>query len=783
MRALRPEDPETLGGHRLLARLGTGGMGTVYLARAADGAPVALKVIRAEYAADPAFRARFRREVRLAGGLSGRWVVPVTAADTEAAAPWLATAFVAGPSLAEAVSGAGALPGRTVAVLGARLARALAEVHAAGLVHRDVKPGNILLALDGPRLIDFGIAQGAGVTALTAPDAVIGTPGYLAPEQARASAGEVAAPSDVFALGCVLAYAATGRRPFGTGDPSAVLYRTVHEEPDLVGLDAVLTQELAAVVTACLRKAPWERPTAAQLGEVCERAAGERAAGGWPAVDWGAGGGSYGPADRSYGPVDGALGPADGSYGPPEDGDGARSGSGSPAWLPPEVVRLVADRSARALDPPPRPVAAMPEVLPDDTRDRPTTRRRALLIGGSALAVVAASGAAAAVLLVRRDPSTQGAAPQVPTRTLAFQGDLSGAQKDIGTAQERAARLAVADHNARADITFRLALSVHDDGGDTGRAATLARTLADDPEVRAVIGPTGAGTAKAAAPLYQAASMPFVLVSADPDEAGLSPATTRNLVVTRAPGSYRTLPLISYLTRVHDSRRTAVVEDGDGGAMARDASQNFRDTVPNGDDGGTVSVHQVAAGEDDFGPAVREVLAADAQAVVYAGTSAVRAAACARALTEAGFPGACVGFEAVMRQEFLDAAGGAADGWVFGASFTEVLSVDTGAARAFTAAYRERYGAPPGRWAVEAYDAVGLLGRTLDAFGSRASVEPGEVAERVFVTSYEGVAKPLGFTKDGERLLQLERSAFLYRAEGGQFHFLGRFDQVTADSA
>ncbi|MFE2045191.1 bifunctional serine/threonine-protein kinase/ABC transporter substrate-binding protein [Streptomyces sp. NPDC059477] len=773
MRALRPEDPETLGGHRLLARLGTGGMGTVYLARAADGAPVALKVIRAEYAADPAFRARFRREVRLAGGLSGRWVVPVTAADTEAAAPWLATAFVAGPSLAEAVSGTGALPGRTVAVLGARLARALAEVHAAGLVHRDVKPGNILLALDGPRLIDFGIAQGAGVTALTAPDAVIGTPGYLAPEQARASAGEVAAPSDVFALGCVLAYAATGRRPFGTGDPSAVLYRTVHEEPDLVGLDAVLTPDLAAVVTACLRKAPWERPTAAQLGEVCERAAGEGAAGGRPAADWGAGGGSYGPVEGSYGP-------ADGSYGPPEDGDGA--GPGSPAWLPPEVVRLVADRSARALDPPPRPVAAMPEVLPEDTRDRPPTRRRALLIGGSALAVVAASGAAAAVLLVRRDPSTQGAPPQVPTRTLAFQGDLSGAQQDIGTAQERAARLAVADHNAREGIAFRLALSVHDDGGETGRAATLARTLADDPDVCAVIGPTGPGTTKAAAPLYQAASMPLVLVSADPDEAGLSPTTTRNLVVTRAPGSYRTLPLVSYLTKVRDSHRTAVVEDGDAGAMARDVSQNFRDTAPNGDDGGTVSVHQVAAGADDFGPAVREALAADAQAVVYAGTSAARAASCARALTEAGFTGARVGFEPAMRQEFLDAAGDAADGWVFGASFTEVRSVDTEAARAFTAAYRERYGAPPGRWAVEAYDAVGLLGRALDAFGSRASVEPGEVAERVFVTSYEGVAKPLGFTRDGGHLLQLERSSFLYRAEGGQFRFLGRFDQVTADS-
>lgn len=215
-------------------------MGTVCLARSADGAVVAVKTVRAEYAADPAFRDRFRREVRLATGRTARWVVPVTAADTEAREPWLATAFVPGPSLAETVDGYGPLPAHTVVVLGARLARAPAEVHTAGLVHRDVKPGNILLAHDGPRLIDFGIAQGTGTTTLTAPDAIIGTPGYLSPEQARPHEGEVGAPSDVFSLGCALAYAATGRRPFGTGDPASVLYRTVHEGPDLTGLDRLL---------------------------------------------------------------------------------------------------------------------------------------------------------------------------------------------------------------------------------------------------------------------------------------------------------------------------------------------------------------------------------------------------------------------------------------------------------------------------------------------------------------------------------------------------------------
>ncbi|WP_344296104.1 serine/threonine-protein kinase, partial [Streptomyces synnematoformans] len=263
MRALRADDPEELGGHTLLARLGAGGMGVVYLARTGDGTLVALKVIRPEHAANPAFRARFRREVRLASGLTGRWVVPVTAADTEARAPWLATAFVPGPALLEAVDGYGPLPPHAVGALGARLAEALAEVHAAGLVHRDVKPGNVLLTLDGPRLIDFGIAHDSGATALTAPDAVIGTPGYLAPEQISAG-GRAGPASDVFALGCVLAYAATGRRPYGGGNAAAVLYRTVHEAPDLAGLEG-LPPGMRTAVTDCLAKDPGDRPTAAEL--------------------------------------------------------------------------------------------------------------------------------------------------------------------------------------------------------------------------------------------------------------------------------------------------------------------------------------------------------------------------------------------------------------------------------------------------------------------------------------------------------------------------------------
>lgn len=189
MEKLRPSDPPRIGGHRLIGRLGTGGMGVVYLGRTDTGALAAIKVILPEYAADDAFRTRFRREAEAARRVDSPWAVPVTGADTEGEQPWLATAFVPGPALSEAVARCGPLPARSVRVLGRLLARALTAVHTAGLVHRDVKPGNVLLTVDGPRLIDFGIARAADATALTATDLVVGTPGFLSrnrpPEAAR----------------------------------------------------------------------------------------------------------------------------------------------------------------------------------------------------------------------------------------------------------------------------------------------------------------------------------------------------------------------------------------------------------------------------------------------------------------------------------------------------------------------------------------------------------------------------------------------------------------------
>ncbi|MFJ6984487.1 MULTISPECIES: bifunctional serine/threonine-protein kinase/ABC transporter substrate-binding protein [unclassified Streptomyces] len=262
MQPLRPSDPARIAGHRLLGRLGAGGMGVVYLARTPGGALVALKVLLTEYAEEPGFRQRFRREVEIARRVGSRCVVPLVDADPDADAPWLATAFVPGPSLAEAVTAYGPLPEHGVRLLGARLAEALAAVHRAGLVHRDLKPGNVLIAHDGPRLIDFGIARAPEDQTLTATGMVVGTPGYLSPEQAEGRTGErIGPPSDVFSLGCVLVYAATGRAPFGTGPADALLYRAVHDPADLDGVPA----GLLGLLHHCLAKDPGLRPDAPAL--------------------------------------------------------------------------------------------------------------------------------------------------------------------------------------------------------------------------------------------------------------------------------------------------------------------------------------------------------------------------------------------------------------------------------------------------------------------------------------------------------------------------------------
>ncbi|GAA1433587.1 hypothetical protein GCM10009601_56430 [Streptomyces thermospinosisporus] len=277
MRPLEADEPTVVGPYRLLGRLGSGGMGRVYLGRSAGGRTVAVKVVHPHFALDDEFRARFRREVEAARRVGGAWTAPVLDADPGARIPWVATAYAAGPSLAAAVQEHGRLPGATVRALGAGLAEALTAVHGLGLVHRDVKPSNILLTLDGPLLIDFGIARALDATAsLTSSGVSIGSPGYMSPEQILGKG--VTGAADVFSLGAVLTYAATGASPFPGDSSAALLYKVVHEPPELGDLDG----ELRELAEACLDKDPAARPAPA---EVARRLAPEGAArlvtGGW----------------------------------------------------------------------------------------------------------------------------------------------------------------------------------------------------------------------------------------------------------------------------------------------------------------------------------------------------------------------------------------------------------------------------------------------------------------------------------------------------------------------
>jgi len=234
-------------------------MGQVFLGRSAGGRLVAVKVIRPELADEPGFRARFAREVAAARNVSGLFTAALVDAEVSAPVPWLATAYVAGPSLADAVAAQGPLPPASVLSLAAGLAEGLAAIHAAGLVHRDVKPSNVLLASDGPRLIDFGISRAAESSALTQTGMVVGTPGFMSPEQAE---GGVAGPaSDVFSLGAVLAFAATGQGPFGPGSTPALIYRVVAHAPET----AALPGQVRPLVERCLARDPRRRPTTADL--------------------------------------------------------------------------------------------------------------------------------------------------------------------------------------------------------------------------------------------------------------------------------------------------------------------------------------------------------------------------------------------------------------------------------------------------------------------------------------------------------------------------------------
>ncbi|MBF6330439.1 serine/threonine-protein kinase [Nocardia transvalensis] len=279
MKPLGPHDPHWAGRHRLIAVIGQGAMGRVLLGRAPDGRLVAVKMIHRHLAQNPEFRARFRLEVQASQRVTGAYTAAVMDADPDATDPWLASIYVPGPSLREAVDGFGPIPLGGLRLLTAGLASALLEIHRAGMIHRDLKPSNVLLSAGGPRVIDFGIARAlAAETQLTSAGSLIGSPAFMSPEQAEGR--ELTTASDVFAVGAMLVLAATGQSPFLGASTPQTLYNIVHSRPDTSGVPAVLRP----VVDACLSKHPAYRPTPVQVlesvGSISARA-------GWPAgIQW-----------------------------------------------------------------------------------------------------------------------------------------------------------------------------------------------------------------------------------------------------------------------------------------------------------------------------------------------------------------------------------------------------------------------------------------------------------------------------------------------------------------
>ncbi|MEY2242272.1 ABC transporter substrate-binding protein [Streptomyces sp. BF23-18] len=792
MEPLRSSDPARIADHRLLGRLGAGGMGVVYLARTPGGALVALKVLLAEYAEEPGFKERFRREVEVARRVDSPWVVPLVGPDPDAEAPWLATAFVPGPSLGEAVAAYGPLPERGLRLLGARLAEALGEVHRAGLVHRDLKPGNVLTAHDGPRLIDFGIARAPEDRTLTATGMVVGTPGYLSPEQAEGRGGDGIGPaSDVFSLGCVLAFAATGRAPFGSGAVDALLYRAVHDPADLEGVPAWLHE----VLDRCLEKDPARRPDAGELVRELT------AAGAAPGEEISAAALRNAPTSEAA-PRDEetseAAPPDDGtSEAAPPDEDSSEAArrnektseaalrdDGASGWLPEPVARLIAERSAAALALPdiehtlaPSDTPAAADPAEPDTRDMsgpaepldslPAGRRRFLLLAGGA--VVLAAGGGGAWWAVARDGGPEGKSPATassrrPVHTVALHGDLSGPQRETGRAQERGLRLAVAEFNARGDAPFTVKVKAVDDGGDPAASARIAAQLTDDPAVLAVVGPTTDDTGQAALATYDAGLLPVVGVS--PGTTNLSLQGFRSFLHARLPDAVLPVYVSNYLRGAGRSRKVGIVIDrpaGNYGTNLGSSLSNALGSIP------YPSVPEVvSAMRHDFGSAVDAVLSAGADSVFFAGLPD-RGALIAATLRERAFPGPRVSGPALLDERFLTQAQEGAEGWVMVAPVIDATRKPE--ARKFAAAYRERFKEAPPRYAAEAYDVTGMLLKALAGLPSKSRTRQ-NLLTAVRDGTYEGITKTYAFKKNGMMVID-GTGGFLWRVDQGAFVYDG----------
>ncbi|MFJ3900381.1 bifunctional serine/threonine-protein kinase/ABC transporter substrate-binding protein [Streptomyces sp. NPDC090025] len=700
-------------------------MGVVYLGRTDSGELAAVKVTHADQADQADFRERFRREVVAARRVVSRWAVPVLGADPDAPEPWMATAFVPGPSLGEAVRGHGALPERSVRILGGAVARALAAVHAAGLVHRDVKPGNVLLAVDGPRLIDFGIARTTGETGLTSADMVVGTPGFLAPEQAEARADETGPAADVFALGCLLAFAATGRPPFGTGAVDALLYRTVHDEPDLRGVP----EPLLDLVRRCLAKRPADRPTADEVaGLLSEDAPGA-------------------PAD----------------------------------WLPAPVVRTIAERSARMLALPA--IDATAAGAPTAPPAGPG-RRRFLLLGAGAAVLAAGGGIAAWANLGDDgkgpgDDKGKGKAPVPVKRTtwaVGVYADLSGPAKEIGQAQERGARLAVEAFNAkRQGKPFRIELKVSDEAGDPVRATRTARELTTDPGVLVVLGPTNDAVGQASSAAFQGAGVPLITTSAGYNLLTRGTEGAPNETVLRAvPNHIMAGMHLGYALGLLDGvRRPGILEertdDHYSWQVARGAGFGL------GQEGLKARYRVVPGRATDYKSILAGMIDDGMDAYVHVGVRAPAVLA-ARALAELRFTGPKFTGQAVFGSGFLKEAGAAAEGWFVTAP---VLDPNTRKeAAGFVAAHRAKYGTAPAFYAAESYDVVTMALAQLVAQGGAGPTRKG-LWQALRKGKYTGVMGGYTFDENGDLS---GGGTFVYGVQGGAYKLIGSAPAVPKQS-
>lgn len=435
MSELTTDDPSRIGPFRIERRLGQGGMGRVYLGRSPSGRAVAIKVVRPELADDADFRRRFAREVAAARAVGGAFTAAVVDAAPDAPSPWLATVYVDGMSLSEAVTARGPRPSAELRMLGAGLAEALAAIHGVGVIHRDLKPSNVMLAPDGPVVIDFGISLASEASALTHTGSTVGSPGFMSPEQCGGL--PIGPASDVFSLGAVLVFAARGEGPFGTGPTPALLYRVVHNPPALDGVPPTLLP----LLSACLAKSPADRPTAAEvLTELAVTTA-------------------PGSGKRRWLPD----GVAEAIASRAESGDGVDAGAAAspapdaedvadmahPPHASPPVGPPAYDQPLPPIPPPPVAPPPTPFAPPPKTSD--TRRRRRRVLTAAVAAVVVTAAVVAALLATREDTgdhrNTTGAGAVSPKPDVTNPGN--GAPPSGGTAPTTPAATTTGDDTLR----------------------------------------------------------------------------------------------------------------------------------------------------------------------------------------------------------------------------------------------------------------------------------------------------------------------------------------------